>query len=222
MTDTNDNALLVTYERRVMEVIVWYADDNVQRIVSAQEFDRHFAGVTPAARDTPPDVAAGKKEADQAAKEDAALASYVRLPPKEDAALASYLRLSPTKKRKSTYRVISAALHVLHSAEKNENGYTGITARRIIDSGLADYVLDSAKDRMIKVCNSLKGLVDAGHATRRVGPAMVRGRLRPVYHYAPAGAPAEAVPVPAKAGTVYHHAPARAWPVTPRMREKTR
>ena len=189
MTDTNDNTL-VTYERRVMEVIVWYADDNVQRIVSAQEFDQHFAGVTPAALGLP-DVATerptnpqsrarerrfdaeGKKKADQAAKEDAALASYVRL--------------SPTKKRQSTYRVISAALYVLHGAEKNQNGYTGITARRIIDSGLADYVLGSAKDQMIKMCNSLKGLVDAGRATRRVGPAMVRGRLRPVYHYVPSG-----------------------------------
>ena len=178
MTDTNDSAL-VTYERRVMEVIVWYADDNVQRIVSAQAFDQHFAGVTPAAlgtnsqsraRDRRFDAESKKKE-DQAAK--------------EDAALASYARLSPTKKRQSTYRVISAALHILHGAEKNQNGYTGITARRIIDSGLADYVLGSAKDQMIKMCNSLKGLVDAGRATRRVGPAMVRGRLRPVYHYVP-------------------------------------
>jgi hypothetical protein len=194
MNDTNDNAL-VTYERRVMEVIVWYADDNVQRIVSAKEFDQHFAGVTTPAALGLPDVATerttnsqislhlrrrarerrfdaeSKKKADQAAK--------------EDAALASYARLSPTKKRQSTYRVISAALHVLHGADKNQNGYTGITARRIIDSGLADYVLGSAKDQMIKMCNSLKGLVDAGHATRRVGPAMVRGRLRPVYHYVP-------------------------------------
>jgi hypothetical protein len=211
MTDTNDNTL-VTYERRVMEVIVWYADDNVQRIVSAQEFDQHFAGVTPAALSTLPDVAAGKKEADQAAK--------------EDAALASHLRLYPKKKRQSTRRVISVALHVLHSAGKNENGYTGITARRIIDSGLADYVLASAKQPMIQTCNMLKSLVDAGHATRRVDGVLVQGRLRPVYHYAPAGAPAEAVPMPTKADTVYH-APARAWPVTPRpprsaMREKTR
>lgn len=184
MTDTNDNAL-VTYERRVMEVIVWYADDNVQRIVSAKEFDQHFAGVTTPAALGLPDVATERTTNSQISLHLRRRARERRRQLDGVAELASYARLSPTKKRQSTYRVISSALHVLHGADKNQNGYTGITARRIIDSGLADYVLGSAKDQMIKMCNSLKGLVDAGHATRRVGLAMVRGRLRPVYHYVP-------------------------------------
>lgn len=71
------------------------------------------------------------------------------------------------------------ALRVLHKIEGGSPEFRGVTARALVESGLANTVLKDAKYPINRACSILKTMVDRGFARR------YRESVRDYFHYAP-------------------------------------